>query len=166
MADTYIDPDYTYSRCRLGIGSTFGYSSSGNAGSFTNYGEITEINLPSSQVPKLKATNMQSTGASQEYRPGLKEPGESSFNANLTHNTWIQANDDQGKLQFFQIYIPADGTDDVPDEEDNQGSSETGALYGRFYGFISNVGGKDPVDGIVTCEVKVTISGTVEWTNS
>lgn len=67
----------TPTQSTLGFGSSIFKSADGTT--FTKIAQSKDLNSPESEVAKVKITNNDSPNNSQEYTPGLTEPGDMEF---------------------------------------------------------------------------------------
>lgn len=117
----------------------------GNTGSesFTTIAEVLDIDGPNQTREQLEVTSHSSAGW-REYIAGLRDGGEVSFGLNFVpaEQDDLRALYDSGESANYKIVYP-------------NGWKDT------FAAIVTDWGTKSPVDGAVTDEVKLKISGEV-----
>jgi len=135
----------------LGIGTQLKIGDGGSPETFTLIPNCLDINGPSESVDLVETTSMDSANQTRTYIPGLKNTGEISFDLN-----WVPENavHQQLKSDFdarvtrnFQMILP-----------------NPGASVFAFAGIITSFGVTDPVAGVVTRSVTITITGAPTFT--
>jgi hypothetical protein len=69
------------------------------------------VSVPTDSVNKVKATHLKSPGRTNEYVPGMFDPGEASYEANWTKEDFAALFALKGVVKYFKIVSPdRDGT--------------------------------------------------------
>jgi predicted secreted protein len=118
---------------------------SGGTGSesFTTIAEVLDIDGPNQEREQIEVTSHSSEGW-REYIAGLRDGGEVSFPVNMVPSEQddLRALYDSGESANYKILYPNGWKD-------------------AFAGILTSWGTKSPVDGAVTDEIKIKISGEV-----
>ena len=130
----------------VGLGATIGYGDGGSPESFTTVAEVKSFSGPGFSRESVDFTHMESANDYMEYKPGMKDGGEVTFEGNYipdaaTHDatTGLLSIFEAGTVGNWQLTFP-DGSDFT------------------FAGFITalepSIGGvNDPVSMSVTIKV-------------
>ena len=126
-----------------GNGVQLQLSSGDTGGSFTTIAEVLDIDGPNQEREQIEVTNHDSDGW-REYIAGLRDGGEISFGVNMVPGSQddLRTQYDNGTQENYQILYPNGWKD-------------------AFAAIVTSWGTKSPVDGAVTDEIKLKISGEV-----
>lgn len=116
---------------------------------FTTVAEITKLNGPSQTAKLIDVTSLDSTA--REYRSGLKDGGDVSFDVNLvasSHKT-LKADFDAHTVRNFKLLLT-----------DHATTPSTAA----FSAIITEFGITSDVDNVVKAAIKLKVTGDVVWT--
>jgi len=126
----------------------------GNGGTgetFDDIAEVLDIDGPNQTRDSIEVTSHDS-GGWREFIGGLRDGGEVSFSVNLIPGESTQWDDQYGLLGLF-----------------DSGISHSYRLFfpngynGLFEATVTDFGVKSPVDGVVSGDIKLKISGEVIW---
>jgi hypothetical protein len=133
------------------IGFGFDYQLSTNGGaSYASLGSIRDIGLPEHEGTKIDKSFIQQSNKWMLKRPGLIDPGESTFQLIFDKTTYptiltnINVDGNNFKVVYSDLGVTA--------------STET------FGGFIRKVSRPVPMDGLFIITVTVTVSGIPTFT--
>jgi hypothetical protein len=130
------------SSAQIGAGTTLGYGST-LGGSYTSYGEVLDVNMPSGEIAKIDVTHYLSdtTNFVKDFISGKwKEYGNLVVKLNYLAAQTVLLNTHFGLQQFFKITLP-DG------------------CHWRIPGFICKFGGAIPnKDAQVTQDVEICVT--------
>lgn len=119
---------------------------------FTTIAEVTNITGPGSELETIDVTSHDSTGAKREFIAGLIDMGEITLSLNfnaLTTQGFAGGlyNDHMSRTKRnFQLVLPT-----------------TSNKTGSFAAYVTNFEPDAPVDGALTADVTLKVTGAVTW---
>ena len=130
----------------IGLGAQIQSGAGSGPEVFTAFAEVTSITPPEVTVDDIETTHLLSPNGWREYQPGLKEPGEASFEFNYTPGgtaELLARGDIAAKvIRNWRIVYP------------------TGE-YLQFYGYMrAFTGGDVTVDGKLSGSCTIKLSGS------
>ena len=136
------------SEAMLGYGITYEISTTTGGSTFTQLGEVTDLELPSDETEEVDVTHYLSPDRTREFIAGLVNPGESSFTVN-----WIPGNATDlllrdlrisGEVRTHRITFPNDVTVEFP-------------------AFIRGYAPAAPIDDRLSAQFTVKKAGAETW---
>ncbi len=118
---------------------------------FDEIAEVLDIEGPSLTSSSIEVTS-HSSGGWREYIGGLKDGGEISFSLNLVPNETTQWTDTHGLLGLYTSGATNNFQIIFPD-----------STQGDFAATVTDFGLKAPMDGQNKADVKMKISGEIQW---
>ncbi len=137
-----------------GYGVLLKIGDGGTSESFDPIAEVLDIDGPSQERNLLDVTPHNTTGW-REFISGLRDGGSIKFPVNLIPGDITQWDDDAALLGLF-----------------NSGNAHNFRLVfpngycGAFAATVLKFGVKAPVDGALTADIEMKISGEISWTSS
>jgi predicted secreted protein len=130
---------------KAGNGTLFRRWNSSTA-QWDNIGEITNIDGPNKSRDTHDTTTLDTVDGYRSFIGGFRDPGEVTLSMNFTRDTYDTMNTDyeDDDNQNYEIVLPDDDTSSF-----------------EFEGLVTNLGLAVPVDGLITSNVTIKVSGSI-----
>jgi len=135
----------------LGYGIVYAISTTTGGSTYTDLGEVFDIELPSDEVEEVDVTHYGSPGRTKEYIAGLINTGDGSFSIN-----WVPGNDTDQLLRGLRV------SGAIRNHRITFPDGETKVV---FPAFIKGYDPGIPVDDKLTAKFTVKKSGAETWTD-
>lgn len=132
----------------LGYGIVYAISTATGGSTYTNLGEVSDIELPSDEVEQVDVTHYGSADRTREFIAGLINPGEASFTINWipgnATDTFLRALRISGEVRNHKITFP----------------NATSVVYPAF---ITGYSPSAPIDDKLSAQFAVKKAGAETW---
>lgn len=122
-------------------------------GSFSDFGQATEYDVPKSASTDVKATRLNQTDRYHRFKKGFIDAGELVVRGHFdkTDYNTLLTDDAAGTEKWYQVQIPE------PD-------STTNVSKFSFHGYVKGLGIAVPDDEGISCEFTIKVNGKPQFT--